>query len=152
MSKLLVDRDLLAKHVAEIDSWNASMERILGKQPSYKWQSLESLRAILAQPAPVEQVEQHSDDAAVDRFADAMKAKLANGRAKGRGGWEDPEACSVEFLARLLVDHLAKGNAGTFEDVANFAMMLHQRGADPRVLAEAAMVGTENTLCTSGGV
>lgn len=54
MSKVLVDRVLLAKHVDEIDSWNASMERILGKQPSYKWQSLESLRDILAQPAEAE--------------------------------------------------------------------------------------------------
>jgi hypothetical protein len=36
------------------------------------------------------------------------------------------------------VEHLLKGNAGTFEDVANFAMMLHQRGADPQLLADAA--------------
>jgi hypothetical protein len=89
--------------------------------------------APIAQTAP-----QHPDDAAVDRFAAAMKAKLAKSRAKGRGGWDDPNVCSVEFLAQLLVEHLGKGNAGTFEDVANFAMMLHQRGADPKVLAEAA--------------
>jgi len=86
----------------------------------------------IAQTAP-----QHPDDAAVDRFAAAMKAKLAKSRAKGRGGWDDPNVCSVEFLAQLLVEHLGKGNAGTFEDVANFAMMLHQRGADPMVLANA---------------
>jgi len=79
----------------------------------------------------------HSDDLAVDRFATAMKAKLAAARAKGRGGWDDPTQCSVESLASLLVVHLIKGNAGTFEDVANFAMMLHQRGADPQVLATA---------------
>jgi|GEM_PF-6613985 len=87
-------------------------------------------------PAQTEQ--QHPDDAAVDRFAAAMKVKLAASRAKGRGGWDDPNVCCVEFLAQLLVEHLDKGNAGTFEDVANFAMMLHQRGADPKVLAEAA--------------
>lgn len=87
----------------------------------------------IAQTAP-----QHPDDEAVDRFATAMKVKLAAARAKGRGGWDDPSVCSVEFLAQLLVEHLGKGNAGTFEDVANFAMMLHQRGADPMVLAEAA--------------
>lgn len=90
----------------------------------------------IARPAQTEQ--QHPDDAAVDRFAAAMKAKLAAARAKGRGGWDDPNVCSVEFLAQLLVEHLGKGNTGTFEDVANFAMMLHQRGADPKVLAEAA--------------
>lgn len=80
----------------------------------------------------------HTDDAAVDRFATRMKAKLAAARAKGRGGLDDPAQCSVESLAALLVEHLRKGNAGTFEDVANFSMMLHQRGADPRVLADAA--------------
>ncbi|GEM_PF-1021857 len=94
---------------------------------------LQDSAAPIAQTAP-----QHPDDAAVDRFAAAMKAKLAKSRAKGRGGWDDPNVCSVEFLAKLLVEHLGKGNAGTFEDVANFAMMLHQRGADPMVLAEAA--------------
>lgn len=86
--------------------------------------------------------EQHSDDTAVDRFAAAMKVKLAAARAKGRGGWDDPAACSVEYLADLLVDHVGKGNCGTFEDVANFAMMLHQRGADPAVLAHSATMTT----------
>lgn len=79
--------------------------------------------------------EQHTDDAAVDRFAIAMKAKLATAREKGRGGWDDPSACSVDFLAELLVGHVGKGNPGNFEDIANLAMMLHQRSADPAVLA-----------------
>ena len=79
----------------------------------------------------------HPDDAAVDRFAEALKAKLACSRAKGRGDWDNAEVCSVEDLARMLIEHLDKANAGTFEDVATFAMMLHQRGADPAVLAEA---------------
>src|SRR5690606_30641159 len=34
-------------------------------------------------------------------------------------------------------EHLAKGNEGNFEDIANFCMMLHQRAAHPRVLAAA---------------
>src|SRR5690606_30158484 len=44
---------------------------------------------------------------------------------------------SEEYLARLLIEHLAKGNEGNFEDIANLCMMLHQRGAHPRVLAAA---------------
>ena len=80
----------------------------------------------------------HSDDLAVDRFADAMKAKLARSRKKGRGGWNDKTQCSGEHLAKLLVEHLEKGNEGTFEDVANFAMMLHQRGENTEVLARIA--------------
>lgn len=82
----------------------------------------------------------HPDDLAVDRFAAAMKAKLAAARTKGRGGWDDPEQCSDEYLAKLLVEHLGKGNPGTFEDIGNFAMMLHQRGADPNVFQSTSWV------------
>ncbi len=67
----------------------------------------------------------HPDDLAVDRFAVAMKAKLAKKRAEGRGGWEDPEQCTGAFLSRLLVEHVEKGDP---LDVGNLAMMLHQRG------------------------
>ncbi|PBK05943.1 hypothetical protein CNQ84_00775 [Pseudomonas abyssi] len=97
---------------------------------------------------------QHSDDVAVDRFAAAMKAKLAAARAKGRSGWDDPSACSIEYLAQLLHAHLRKRNAGTFEDVANFCMMLHQRGADPAALSEAPapdVAGLEFTLAHPDG-
>lgn len=93
--------------------------------------ALQAWREAIVQTAP-----QHPDDEAVDRFAAAMKAKLAAARAKGRGGWENKELVGDDRLAEMLIEHLSKGNAGTFEDVANFAMMLHQRGADPKLLAE----------------
>lgn len=80
----------------------------------------------------------HKDDVAFDAFASACKAKLARSRAKGRAGWDDPDACSETVLARLLVEHCLKGNAGTYEDVACLAMMLHQRNIDPSVLADEA--------------
>lgn len=67
----------------------------------------------------------HPDDLAVDRFAAAMKAKLAIKRGEGRGGWENKDECSAEFLSRLLREHVEKGDP---VDVANLAMMLHQRG------------------------
>lgn len=77
------------------------------------------------QEPPVAQVEAtHPDDAAVDRFAAEMKAKLAAARAKGRGGWDGPE-CNADTLSRMLRDHVAKGDP---RDVANFCMFLHQRG------------------------
>ena len=79
----------------------------------------------------------HPDDLAVDRFAAAMKTKLAGARDKGRSGWDNHELCSAEFLADLLVGHVSKGNAGNLEDVANLAMMLHQRGDDPVAVAQA---------------
>ena len=81
----------------------------------------------------------HPDDQAVDRFAAAMKAKLARAREKGRSGWENPARCTNEFLAELLIGHLGKSNEGNLEDIANLAMMLYCRGAHPKVLAQAAM-------------
>lgn len=67
----------------------------------------------------------YSDDAAVDLFAAAMKSKMAASRAKGRGGWHDPDDCPAERLQTMLINHLAKGDP---VDVANFAMMLWNRG------------------------
>lgn len=64
------------------------------------------------------------DDAAVDRFAAALKEKLDAGRAKGRSGWNDPAACSVEDLADALVAHLPKGDP---IDVALFCLFLTYR-------------------------
>ncbi|WP_420023728.1 hypothetical protein ACN9JG_06105 [Cereibacter azotoformans] len=96
---------------------------------------------------------EHPDDVAVTRFAAAMRAKLALARGKGRDGWQDKALCSDEELAASLIHHLGKGNAGTFEDVANFAMMLHQRGADPLVLAKEAGATIEDAaiLAMCGG-
>lgn len=69
-----------------------------------------------------QQVGQHPDDAAVDRFAAAMKAKLARSREKGRHGWQN---CTAPHLSAMLYDHLYKADP---LDVGNFAMMLHQNG------------------------
>lgn len=68
---------------------------------------------------------EHSDDRAADRFGAAMKDKLAFSRGMGRGGWEDKEACSQADLSRMLYEHVTKGDP---VDVANFCMMLHERG------------------------
>ncbi len=72
----------------------------------------------------------HPDDAAVDNFAAAMKAKLASARAKGRSGWEDKEQCHQDSLALDLRRHVNKGDP---VDVGNFAMMLHQRGESTKL-------------------
>ncbi len=79
----------------------------------------------------------HIDDIGIDRFTNAMRLKMAYARSKGRSGWNDKELCSGEQLAAALVEHLSKGNDGTFEDIANFAMMLHQRQESPRLLVDA---------------
>lgn len=66
----------------------------------------------------------HPDDVAVDRFAAAMKEKLAAARAKGRGGWNNDEPGLQQRLSDMLRAHVEKGDP---RDVANFAMFLHQR-------------------------
>lgn len=74
-------------------------------------------------PAPFETA--HPDDRAVDQFAIRMKAKLAQARADGRGGWDDPARCSVEKLVKLMLNHVHRGDP---VDIANFCMMLSLRG------------------------
>lgn len=81
--------------------------------------ALEAL-AILSKPSA-----EHPDNSAVDRFARAMKDKLAQKRAEGRGGWEDPDQCSIEFLQYLLSNHVEKGDP---VDVGNLVMMIWNRG------------------------
>ncbi|MCW6058271.1 hypothetical protein [Pseudomonas fragariae (ex Marin et al. 2024)] len=98
-------------------------------------QYLADLDSFCARPFPA-QVDQHPDNQAVDEFAAAMKTKLAKARANGRHGWSESWV-QDKHLADLLVGHVPKGNAGNFEDIANFAMMLHQRGADPMELTLA---------------
>lgn len=88
-------------------------------------------RYVLGEVLDATRVAEHPDDQAVAGFAVAMHAKMALSRAKGREGWED---CDIEHLADELVRHVAKGDP---VDVANFAMMLHARAADPQVLAAA---------------
>lgn len=90
--------------------------------------SLKALQAALS-PDRAAQTDQpttgpHPDDLAVDRCAAAMKAKLAKKRAEGRGGWEGP-TCTAALLSQMLREHVEKGDP---VDVANLAMMLHQRG------------------------
>lgn len=85
---------------------------------------LSALQALPQAGVSEEMVEAHPDDLAVDRFAVAMKAKLAKKRAEGRGGWGGP-TCNAEILSQMLRKHVEKGDP---VDVANFCMMLHQRG------------------------
>lgn len=65
------------------------------------------------------------DIRAACKFAQAMANKLRDKSAEGKDGWEDPEECSVDDLARWMVEHLAKGDP---VDIANFCMMLSLRG------------------------
>lgn len=80
-------------------------------------------------------IEEHPDSKAVDVFAKAMKEKLYEARLKGRGGWEKPEECTTDLLAKMLMQHTTKGDP---VDIANFAMMLFMRRVSRNTLEFAA--------------
>ena len=65
-----------------------------------------------------------ADTVGVIRFAKEMEIKLGVKRAQGRGGWNDPDECSITALERMLSEHIAKGDP---VDIANFAMMIWNR-------------------------
>lgn len=81
-----------------------------------------------ASPSPFEQ---HPDDVAVDRFAAAMKVKLAKKRADGAGGWDNPEVCHIDYLVHLLSEQIHSRAALDLVDIGNFAMMIFNRGETP---------------------
>lgn len=95
--------DFMREHVAAIEA---------------KLWALNAARA----PAPAAPVA-HADDLAVDSLAAAMKAKLADARAKGRSGWQ---TCRPEVLSEMLRDHVEKGDV---RDVANFCAFLWSLGS-----------------------
>lgn len=74
-------------------------------------------------PYVATQPAKHPDDQAIDRFAAAMKAKMAEARNKGCYGWEE---CPPNDLSWMLREHVDKGDP---RDVANFCMMLWHLGA-----------------------
>jgi len=64
------------------------------------------------------------DDLLVNHAGMHMRTKLDAAREKGRGGWWNPDECSIEYLKDLLYEHLAKGD---MRDVMNLAAMIHIR-------------------------
>lgn len=71
--------------------------------------------------------EEEIDNAAVDKFAAAMKAKLAVTRAKGRSGRHDPDQCSVEYLHQLLDEQMQERAVLDPVDIGNLAAMIFNR-------------------------
>ena len=71
----------------------------------------------------------HVDDMRADfRLVDfarqAMQEKLAIARSRGRGGWWNPDECSVNLLRQMLREHVEKGD---MRDVMNIAAMIYVR-------------------------
>lgn len=89
------------------------------------WDICKDIYKRMAKCAPQPGNSAHPDDLAVDRFAEAMKKKMAQKRKEGRWGWEEKESLRVGSLQKMLINHLSKGDP---VDVGNFAMMLWNRG------------------------
>ena len=75
-------------------------------------------------------VTEHPDDHAIDEFAKAMRARMAEKRALGRNGWEE---CDPDDLGLRLLRAIADGDP---IDIANYAMMLHALGAGADCMLE----------------
>lgn len=94
------------------------------------------------------------DIEAVYDFAKQMCQRLAEKRAQGYSGWNDPNQCSVERLRALYFQAVAKGD---LVNVANYAMMLSYRGAElvPAVDPEGVKAAARedfNLFCLRGGI
>ena len=114
-------------------------------QVPVSYSMLDFMQALAAAPAQPAGQEQHPDDEAVDRFAVAMKAKLAKSREKGRHGWQ---TASAAHLSGLLYRHMYKADP---LDVANLAMMLHQNGQAIELPQEARHGQGELYTCIGKG-
>ena len=121
MSEILTAEQLAEKLSIHIDSVRKLTRE--GTMPHHRIGG--AVRYNLADVLARTAVNQHPDDEAVDRFAAAMHAKMAQARAKGKEGWDDPERCSIDRLIELLDLALL---AAEWVDVANYAMMLWARG------------------------
>jgi hypothetical protein len=78
------------------DDMHDAIDRSIAPMLDDRWTPAE--KEAQAAPGP--------DDDYVDRFAVAMKAKLARAREKGRSGWQDMDAVT---LSRMLWEHVEKG-------------------------------------------
>ncbi len=105
------------------NTWVGLTGEELGDDPIFRAGARFAEAKLREKNSPVHQ--DHTDDSAVDRFAAAMKSKMAKARSKGRGGWDNKTDCPTERLQQMLTEHLAKGDP---VDIGNFSMMLWNRG------------------------
>jgi hypothetical protein len=111
----------LAQPVQEPVAW---ISAVTGDVTTQDMSHTASWVPLTTPPAAKTAQKQDFDDAAVDCFAEAMKEKMANQRAKGYTGWDNSEQCPTERLQTMLSIHVAKGDP---VDVGNLAMMLWHR-------------------------
>lgn len=83
----------------------------------------------------------HTDAAAVVKFASAMAIKMHKAAMMGHAGWNNQALCTTQALQIALREAVAKGDP---VDVANYAMMLHERGASTSMPSAFNVLFLEN--------
>ena len=85
--------------------------------------------------------------AGIERFTIAMRDKLNRKRKAGRGGWNKPDECSVEYLRELMLEHMSKGDP---IDIANLCMMIWNRENPTGGETKAAPQDSEQSTKSEG--
>lgn len=119
---------LTPEQLAEVLQMNAETLRRMTREgvlPSHRIGG--SVRYCLETVLAYTQVNTHPDDQAVDEFATAMHARMAECRRAGKVGWDE---CPTEKLWGLLEAAVAKRNP---VDVGNYAMMVFAGQKETRV-------------------
>ena len=117
------ERAAFAQHITGRDDLKPHEIESVVDYNSSRWLTWQVARARVADaPTVSATANEHTDDDAVDRFAEALKEKLAQARAKGRSGWHE---CDPRDLSTMLREHVEKGDP---RDVANFCMFLWSLG------------------------
>lgn len=139
LSVAYAEIDTLRAQLAEAHALLRELLPLANRAVKSAWSQGIIHRAEAALSASAEPI--HNDDIAINTFASVMKSKMAASRDKGRSGWDDKEQCTAEWISELLRGHVAKGDP---VDVANFCMMLHQRG-EKITLGEIRSVSAEQS-------
>jgi len=85
---------------------------------------MSAFRSLVAENRISDEAEVLADKRLLHYASRAMEEKLEAARKKGRGGWWNPDECSIEHLHNLLHEHVKKGD---MVDVMNFAAMIYAR-------------------------
>lgn len=106
----------------ELDSF---LDKFTDQLKQIKQETATHITNINTQPAAA----QHPDDEAVDLFATIMKARLAQKRREGRGGWDTDEVTDEELHAKLKAEFSKSYDTRRMDDVANYAAFIWYRDA-----------------------
>ena len=117
-----------------IEQQNCKLHEIEPKRLEWVWDSM-SQKPKKQEVEPKDPLEE-IDHKALAEFYAAMRTRMDLKRIEGKSGWQDISKCSDGFLSRQIIKQIMEPDYFSFIDIANYAMMLHTRGASPHLLKE----------------